>query len=104
MTSRELKRISSVTLSPLYAHFSETVSGLTTIRAMRHSDRFQRDNACNLERNQRAQLASSLAGVWLDVRLQMIGVVVVTGVAFIAVLEHHFGTVNPGQWLRNQLE
>lgn len=39
MTSRELKRISSVTLSPLYAHFSETVSGLTTIRAMRHSDR-----------------------------------------------------------------
>ena len=39
LTSRELKRISSVTLSPIYAHFNETVTGLTTIRAMRHSDR-----------------------------------------------------------------
>ena len=39
VTSRELKRIVSVTLSPIYAHFTETVTGLSTIRAMRHSDR-----------------------------------------------------------------
>lgn len=58
--------------------------------------RFQCENATKLERNQRAQLASTLAGVWLGVRLQFVGVIVVTGVAFIAVLEHHFGTVNPG--------
>jgi len=38
-TSRELKRISSVTLSPIYAHFSETVTGIVTIRALRQLQR-----------------------------------------------------------------
>ncbi len=39
-TSREIKRITSVTLSPIYAHFSETISGLVTIRALRESSRY----------------------------------------------------------------
>ena len=33
---------------------------------------------------------------WLGIRLQMLGVAMVTGVSFIAVLEHHFNTVDPG--------
>jgi ATP-binding cassette subfamily C (CFTR/MRP) protein 10 len=33
---------------------------------------------------------------WLNLRLQMIGVGIVTVVAFLAVLEHHFGTVDTG--------
>lgn len=32
-TSRELRRLCSLTLSPVYSHFSETVTGLGTIRA-----------------------------------------------------------------------
>ncbi|XP_070569620.1 ATP-binding cassette sub-family C member 10-like [Ptychodera flava] len=95
-TSRELKRISSVTLSPIYAHFSETLTGLVTIRALRASNRFQSENKDRLEINQRAQFCTMVAGQWLGIRLQMLGVAMVTGVAFIAVLEHHFQTVNPG--------
>ena len=34
---------------------------------------------------------------WLGIRLQMLGVAMVTGVSFIAVLEHHFNTVDPGE-------
>ena len=32
ISSRELKRLDSVTKSPVYAHFSETLGGITTIR------------------------------------------------------------------------
>lgn len=38
-TSRELKRLSSLTLSPLYSHFTETLTGLGTIRASGSSAR-----------------------------------------------------------------
>ena len=34
---------------------------------------------------------------WLGIRLQMLGVAMVTGVSFIAVLEHHFNSVDPGR-------
>ena len=44
----------SVTLSPIYAHFSETLSGLTTIRALRDEVRFKLENEFRLETNQRA--------------------------------------------------
>ena len=44
----------SVILSPIYAHFSKTLTGLATIRAFRDEARFKQENEHNLEINQRA--------------------------------------------------
>nr|XP_023014206.1 multidrug resistance-associated protein 7 [Leptinotarsa decemlineata] len=96
LTSRELKRISSVTLSPVYGHFNETLQGLTTIRAMRASQRFKRDNQDNVDANIKAQFASHAASRWLGLRLQFIGVAVVMGVSFIAVIQHQYDIADPG--------
>jgi len=49
-----------------------------------------------LEHNQRAQFASTAASQWLAMRLQLIGVVMVTGVATVAVIEHTYSTVDAG--------
>ncbi|XP_061583426.1 ATP-binding cassette sub-family C member 10 [Cololabis saira] len=95
-TSRELKRLCSLTLSPVYSHFSETLTGLGTIRASGHSARFVEESARRLEQNQRCLFLSNAAMQWLDIRLQLIGVAVVTGLGVIAVVQHQYGVVDPG--------
>ncbi|NXP50331.1 MRP7 protein, partial [Heliornis fulica] len=95
-TSRELKRLYSVTLSPIYTHFSETLLGLSSIRAMRATQRFELENQLRLEQNQRCLFASNTAMQWLDIRLQMIGVAVVTAIAGIAIIQHQKQLGNPG--------
>ena len=49
-----------MTLSPIYAHFTETLTGLQVIRAFRHSQRFARENEARVEVNQRAFYACEL--------------------------------------------
>ncbi|CAF3420107.1 unnamed protein product [Rotaria sp. Silwood1] len=87
-TSREIKRISSVALSPVYAHFGETISGLSTIRAFRHVTRFVEHNFFLVSNSIRAQFSSLVAGSWLGFRLQLIGIVMVAGISLIGVIEH----------------
>ncbi|KAI2659397.1 ATP-binding cassette sub-family C member 10 [Labeo rohita] len=82
-SSRELKRLCSLTLSPVYSHFSETLSGLSTVRASGHTTRFEEENERRLEQNQRCLFNSNAAMQWLDIRLQMIGVTVVTGISLV---------------------
>ncbi|XP_042318198.1 ATP-binding cassette sub-family C member 10 isoform X2 [Sceloporus undulatus] len=95
-TSRELKRLYSLTLSPIYTHFSETLTGLSIIRATRATDRFETENQLRLELNQRCRFASNTAMQWLDIRLQMIGVAVVTAIAGIAIIQHQRNLGDPG--------
>ncbi|XP_059473692.1 ATP-binding cassette sub-family C member 10 [Neocloeon triangulifer] len=96
-TSRELKRIGSVALSPVYNHFNETLLGFTTIKAFRASERFSQTNELHLENSQKAQFSSMAASQWLGLRLQFFGVIIVGSVGLIAVVQHHYGYgVNPG--------
>lgn len=57
-TSRELKRLDSTSRSPIYAHFQESLGGISTIRAYQQQDRFQRENEWRIDANQRAYFPS----------------------------------------------
>ena len=54
IASRELKRLDNVTKSPIYAHFSETLGGITTIRAFGDAGRFSEASNAALDKNVQA--------------------------------------------------
>lgn len=53
-TSRELKRLDSVARSPILTHFTETLAGLTTLRAFRRQRPCMRTNEALLNASNRA--------------------------------------------------
>ncbi|KAG0069645.1 hypothetical protein BGZ89_002459 [Linnemannia elongata] len=71
-SSREIKRIDSILRSSLYAHFSETLSGLATIRAYREQERFIGRNAYFIDLENRPYFMSYSIQRWLGVRIETI--------------------------------
>ncbi|KAI1722771.1 ABC transporter transmembrane region domain-containing protein [Ditylenchus destructor] len=95
-TTCEVKRITSLTLSPLYSHITDTVTGLITIRAQRFAERFTAILRDRLDKNLCAQYSGMAASQWLAVRLQLLGVVMVSAIAFAGVLEARLFYVETG--------
>ncbi|MDP2439862.1 MAG: ABC transporter transmembrane domain-containing protein, partial [archaeon] len=93
-TSRELKRLDSISNSPIYAHFSETLNGITTIRAYRLCSHFLQDNRDRIDANLRAYSPMIAANRWLGLRLESIGTLSLLCVSLFAVLGRSF--VDPG--------
>ncbi|CAJ0826241.1 3215_t:CDS:10 [Entrophospora sp. SA101] len=85
-TSRELKRLDSVTRSPIYAHFQETLGGVTTIRAYQQTDRFIEENENRLDENQKAYFPSISCNRWLAVRLEFLGSLIIFSASILAVV------------------
>ncbi len=81
-------------MSPVYSHFHETLTGLTTIRSFRHVNRFLKKNESYLNDFIRASYCNSAASQWLNFRLQMISVCMITVVGFAAVFQHIYATAN----------
>lgn len=90
-TSRELKRLDSVSRSPIYAHFQESLSGISTIRAYNQQQRFALENEWRVDANLRAYFPSINANRWLAVRLEFIGSIIIlaaAGFSIISVSSH----------------
>ncbi|KAI1432337.1 metal resistance protein YCF1 [Xylaria sp. CBS 124048] len=96
-TSRELKRLDSVSRSPIYAHFQESLGGISTIRAYRQQQRFEHENEWRVDSNLRAFFPSISANRWLAVRLELLGAVIIlaaAGFAIVSVTSH--SNLGPG--------
>ncbi|KAL8736829.1 MAG: hypothetical protein Q9181_002293 [Wetmoreana brouardii] len=85
-TSRELKRLDSISRSPIYAHFQESLGGMTTIRAYRQQQRFALENEWRVDENLRAYFPSISANRWLAVRLEFIGSFIILAAASFAII------------------
>ncbi|NXM87606.1 MRP2 protein, partial [Oenanthe oenanthe] len=93
-TSRQLRRLDSVTRSPIYSHFGETVSGLSVIRAYGHQERFLKHNEIIMDINQKSVYSWIISNRWLAIRLEFVGSLVVFFSALLAVIAK--GTLQGG--------
>ncbi|KAK3189623.1 hypothetical protein Dsin_029184 [Dipteronia sinensis] len=72
-SSREMTRLDSITKAPVIQHFSETISGVMTIRAFRRQGRFFNENINKANANLRMDFHNNALTEWLGFRLELIG-------------------------------
>lgn len=88
-TSRELRRLDSVSRSPIYATFTETLDGASTIRAFKSEDFFMEKFIEHVTLYQRTSYSEIIASLWLSLRLQLLAAVIISFVAMMAVIGSH---------------
>ncbi|XP_055944779.1 ATP-binding cassette sub-family C member 9-like isoform X1 [Argiope bruennichi] len=88
-TSRELQRLDNITKSPVYSHFTETVCGLSTIRAFRAESRFTEMIMACIDVNNTAFILVNCSNCWLGVSLDYLGGIIL----FIATLSSIFAAI-----------
>lgn len=67
--SRELQRIENITCSPIISHFSETIQGVSTIRAFNQETRFMEILFKRMESNNIAFIILNTSNRWLGIAL-----------------------------------
>eukprot|EP00730_Choanoeca_flexa_P019296 TRINITY_DN9420_c0_g2_i1.p1 TRINITY_DN9420_c0_g2~~TRINITY_DN9420_c0_g2_i1.p1 ORF type:complete len:819 (+),score=134.30 TRINITY_DN9420_c0_g2_i1:101-2458(+) len=95
-TSREIKRLNSISRSPIYSHFDECLQGASSIRAMRLVRNVELESCHRMDPNQVATYNEQGISQWLGFRLQLLGLSLLAGVAFLAALRHNHGGANAG--------
>lgn len=87
-TAREIKRMDSITRSPVYAQFGEAINGLSTIRAYKAYDRMVNINGKSMDNNIRFTLANTSTNRWLTIRLESLGGIMIWLTATFAVMQN----------------
>ncbi|XP_053494146.1 multidrug resistance-associated protein 1 [Ictalurus furcatus] len=93
-TSCQLRRLESVSRSPIYTHFNETVQGASVIRAFGEQPRFILQANQRVDHNQTAYFPRFVATRWLAVNLEFLGNGVVLAAAILSVMGKD--TLSPG--------
>ncbi|KAG2204776.1 hypothetical protein INT47_004051 [Mucor saturninus] len=74
--SRELRRMDSVTRSPLFSHFGETLAGVVTIRAYGATQQFMNEMLRKIDENSRPYYYVWISNRWVAIRFSSLGAVV----------------------------
>uniref|UniRef100_A0A4W5KV59 ABC-type glutathione-S-conjugate transporter n=1 Tax=Hucho hucho TaxID=62062 RepID=A0A4W5KV59_9TELE len=93
-TSCQLRRLESVSRSPIYTHFNETVQGASVIRAFGEQHRFIVQANKRVDFNQTSYFPRFVATRWLAVNLEFVGNGVVLAAAILSVMGKD--TLSPG--------
>uniref|UniRef100_A0AAY4CD59 ATP-binding cassette, sub-family C (CFTR/MRP), member 8b n=1 Tax=Denticeps clupeoides TaxID=299321 RepID=A0AAY4CD59_9TELE len=97
VASRDLQQLEDSTQIPLLSHYSETVEGLTTIRAFRYEAKFKKKLLEYTDANNIASLFLTAANRWLEVRMEYIGACVVLIAAVASISSSLYRQLSAGQ-------
>lgn len=84
-TSRDLKRIVSISRSPIFQHVQESLAGFETVLAYRQKPRFHFLHFSNLNFNIKALYLFRSINRWLSIRLQFLGSLIIFSAAALAI-------------------
>lgn len=95
-SSREAKRLDSISRSPRYAHFKEALQGLVVIRAFDKKDWFTDEFFKRLRHNQRMFYGNYMINRWFSSRIPVIGGLISIATAVSIVIAVKYGSLSPG--------
>ncbi|KAI0941987.1 hypothetical protein AcW1_009674 [Taiwanofungus camphoratus] len=81
-----MRRLDSVTRSPLYSIYGETIAGVTVLRAFGASSKFLRDMLRRVDTNSNPYYWRWGVNRWLSARFNLLSSAVVGMTAFVAIL------------------
>jgi len=91
-SSRELQRLDSISRAPIFSHFSDTLTGLVTIRSFRVQPKFINELCEKIDNNTAASLILQSGCRWLGLTLDVIGAIIVFTSVAIAVVMNSYGS------------
>eukprot|EP00842_Homolaphlyctis_polyrhiza_P005787 jgi/Hompol1/6209/HPOL_004851-RA len=83
-TNRELRRLISIEKSPLVAHISETMAGISTIRVCSAEKRFVDRQRLLLDNSNRPAYMHYMLEVWLHIRMELLAANIVLALCILA--------------------
>ena len=93
-SSRELMRLESISRSPVVQNFTETVNGLSIIRAFGSERQFSLRNEDLLNKNTALYFYQQACNCWLGIALEIVSDIILTGSCLFIVSTR--GSMNPG--------
>ncbi|KAH8929257.1 ABC transporter [Atractiella rhizophila] len=94
-SAREIKRLDNIIRSSLYGLFSESLSGLSTIRAFGEQHKFIAETEKFIDWENRAYYLTVINQRWLGIRVDLLGAILTFFVSIIAIADRY--NVNASQ-------